>query len=133
MHLGIDALAPEEDAVRAHFEGELPTAVFDATGNARSMMAAFQLVANGGRLILVGLVQGELSFQDPEFHRREMTLLSSRNATGEDFAQVIRTLERGQIDLAPWITHRAAPSTLAAEFPGWLEPERGVVKAILEF
>jgi 2-desacetyl-2-hydroxyethyl bacteriochlorophyllide A dehydrogenase len=133
---GVRAAAPGDDpvaTVRALYRGELPAVVFDATGNAQSMMASFQYVANGGRLVFVGLVQSELSFADPEFHRREMTLCGSRNATSEDFAAVIGALEGGQVEVAPWITHRADPSTLIADFPGWLEPERGVVKAMLEF
>ncbi len=113
--------------------GELPTTVFDATGNVNSMMNAFEYVANGGKLVFVGLVQADITFHDPDFHRREMTLLSSRNATGEDFAYAIRMLEADEIHLAPWITHRSGPETIVTEFSTWLEPERGVVKAMLEF
>lgn len=113
--------------------GDMPTTVFDATGSARSMMNAFNYVAHGGKLVFVGLVQGDITFHDPDFHRRELTLLSSRNATGQDFAYVIRMLEAGKINLTPWITHRASPKALVSEFPGWLLPETGVVKAMLEF
>ena len=112
--------------------GDLPTVVFDATGNPQSMMNAFGLGANGSKLVLVGLVQGELAFNNPEFHRREMTLLASRNATATDFRVVIEALESGRVNIAPWITHRAKPSTFLDDFPTWLEPERGVVKAMLE-
>ncbi len=118
--------------LRERLSGDLPTVVFDATGNPHSMMNAFGLGANGSKLVLVGLVQGELSFNDPEFHRREMTLLASRNATAADFRTVIGALEAGQVDIAPWITHRSRPSTFLDDFPTWLEPERGVVKAMLE-
>jgi 2-desacetyl-2-hydroxyethyl bacteriochlorophyllide A dehydrogenase len=112
--------------------GDLPTIVFDATGNVNSMMNAFQLVANSGKLVFVGLVQGDITFNDPEFHRREMTLFASRNATAQDFRTVIDALESGRVNIAPWITHRTAPSTFIDDFPTWLEPERGVVKAMLE-
>jgi hypothetical protein len=114
-------------------QGDLPTTVFDATGNARSMMKAPQCVAHGGKLVMVGLVQADLSFHDPDLHRRELTLLRSRNATGSDFAWVIRMLEEGNIDLAPWITHRAPAEKLISEFPSWLDPDRGVIKAVVEF
>jgi 2-desacetyl-2-hydroxyethyl bacteriochlorophyllide A dehydrogenase len=135
-HLGVERLlAPGDDPVatlRGALDGELPTMVFDATGSAKSMMGAFRFVANSGTLVLVGLVQGDLTFNDPEFHRREMTLKSSRNATGADFAAVIAALESGQVNIAPWITHRADRATFIDAFPTWLEPERGVVKAMLE-
>jgi 2-desacetyl-2-hydroxyethyl bacteriochlorophyllide A dehydrogenase len=113
--------------------GELPTVVFDATGNGGSMMQAFNYVGQGGKLVLVGLFQGAVTFDDPEFHRRELSVLASRNATDEDFAHVITMLEAGKIELAPWITHRVSPERMVAEFPHWLEPETGVVKAMLEF
>jgi 2-desacetyl-2-hydroxyethyl bacteriochlorophyllide A dehydrogenase len=111
--------------------GELPTAVFDASGNAGSMMRAFNYVAHGGKLIFVGLFQGDITFHDPDFHRRELTLMSSRNATDDDFAQAIELLEAETIDVAPWITHRVALEELPSAFPDWLTPESQVVKAML--
>ncbi|MCC6455049.1 MAG: zinc-binding alcohol dehydrogenase family protein [Caldilineaceae bacterium] len=135
-HLGISRLVdPQDDAVvalQSAFDGELPTVVFDATGSAQSMASAFRYVANSGKLVYVGLVQGDITFGDPEFHRREMTLFASRNATGADFHHVIDALESGRVNIAPWITHRSVPDTFIQDFPTWLEPERGVVKAMLE-
>jgi 2-desacetyl-2-hydroxyethyl bacteriochlorophyllide A dehydrogenase len=135
-HLGINSLIdPQDDpvaALRGALDGELPTVVFDATGNAQSMASAFRYVANSGKLVYVGLVQGEITFNDPEFHRRELTLFASRNATRRDFEDVIAALETGRFEIAPWITHRSGPETFIQEFPTWLEPGRGVVKAILE-
>ena len=86
--------------------GELPTVIFDATGNSGSMMGTFDLVAHGGRIVFVGLFQGEVTFNDPNFHRRELTLMSSRNATASDFREVISAIESGSVDTGPWITHR---------------------------
>ena len=136
-HLGVydwvDPRADGEAQARARLGGELPTVVFDATGNAQSMQQAFGYVANGGKLVFVGLVQDDITFFDPEFHRREMTLLSSRNATGVDFATVIAAMAAGELDLDPWITHRATPETMIDAFDGWLDPNAGVVKAMLAF
>jgi len=41
--------------------------------------------------------------------------------------------EDRRIDLDPWITHRAPADKMVTEFPGWLNPDRGVVKAVVEF
>lgn len=112
---------------------DLPTAVFDATGNPQAMRASFAYVGHGGRLIFVGLVQADIAFHDPDFHRRELTLLSSRNATTADFQRVIAALEADQIDLTPWITHRATAETLVEQFPRWLERESGILKAVITF
>lgn len=112
--------------------GDLPTAVFDATGNVRSMNAAFNLVAHGGRLILVGLAQADVTFNDPNFHRRELTALSSRNALPADFTRIISLIEAGQIDTNPWITHRATLAQVPAVFASWTQPATGVIKAMIE-
>ena len=112
--------------------GDLPLVVFDATGHRESMEQAFALPAQGGTLVFVGLVQGDVTFRDPDFHRRELTLLASRNALPGDFAHVIATLEAGRLDVRPWITHRAALDEVPARFPQWATPEAGVVKAIIE-
>jgi 2-desacetyl-2-hydroxyethyl bacteriochlorophyllide A dehydrogenase len=119
--------------IRAALGGSLPTVVFDATGNATSMERAFNYVEHGGKLVFVGLHRGDVTFHDPDFHRRELTLLGSRNATAADFAAVIATLAAGKIDLTPWITAHATPEELPAAFPGWLNPARDFVKAMIDF
>ncbi|MGN6363045.1 MAG: zinc-binding alcohol dehydrogenase family protein [Thermomicrobiales bacterium] len=121
------------DELLAITNGDLPTAVFDATGNAASMHNAFRYVASGGRLIFVGLFQGDITFNDPDFHRRELTILATRNATGADHYRIIAALEAGAFDPAGWITHRASPEATVEQFAGWLHPETGVIKAMVTF
>lgn len=118
-------------ALAALTAGDLPTAVFDATGNSGSMNAAFAYVAPGGRLILVSIVQADVTFHDPDFHRRELSVLSSRNALPSDFSRIIRLIESGHIDTTPWITHRAELAAVPKVFADWTKPETGVIKAII--
>jgi 2-desacetyl-2-hydroxyethyl bacteriochlorophyllide A dehydrogenase len=114
-------------------QGDLPSAVFDATGNAQSMMDAFRYVAHGGRLIFAGLIQADITFSDPFFHRREITLLASRNSTAREFHHIIDQARAGRIDTTSWITHRASAAGMIDEFDGWLQPNSGLVKAMVEF
>lgn len=81
---------------------------------------------------MVGLFQGDVTFNDPNFHRRELTVLSSRNARSEDFTRIISLVESARIDTAPWITHRASFRDAVKEFPRWTKPESGVIKAMIE-
>jgi len=120
-------------ALRELTDDELPTVVLDATGNPKSMMNDFDLIGHGGRLVYVGLFQGEVTFNDPNFHRREMTLLGSRNALPGDFDRIVRLVEDGRINTTPWITHRVAADQLVETLPSWLSPEAGVLKAVVEF
>ncbi len=127
-----DAANPLE-AVRRLTRGDMPTVVIDATGNAASMCGALKYLAHGGRLVYVGLFPGDFTLNDPEFHKRETTLLGSRNSLPADFTRIIGMIEAGQIDTAPWITHRTSASKLVETFPSWTAPDSGVLKAIIEF
>jgi 2-desacetyl-2-hydroxyethyl bacteriochlorophyllide A dehydrogenase len=105
------------EQLRAIGGGELPTVVMDATGSAASMAGTFDLPAQGGRIVFVGLFQGDVSFNDPNFHRRELTVLASRNALPGNFREVIALLETGRIDITPWITHRFELADTPQQFP----------------
>ncbi len=111
--------------------GDRPTLIFDATGNAASMTGAFDLIAHGGKIVFVGLFQGDVRFDDPNFHRREITLMSSRNATGPDFQRVIQAMENREIDTASWITHRLELGEVPEKF-GTLVRDRDLRKAVIE-
>ncbi len=134
---GVDYIVNAQDNPLARVmeitDGDLPTVVFDATGSGESMMGAFQYVAHGGRLVFVGLMQGDITFSDPFFHRREMTILSSRNSLPANFTRIIALMESGRVNTDPWITHRASADALPELFPKWVSPESGMLKGIVEF
>jgi threonine dehydrogenase-like Zn-dependent dehydrogenase len=134
--LGVEYTFPTdgsaEEALGEATRGEMPTVVFEATGNAASMERSFGFVASGGKLVLVGLCQSKIAFFDPEFHRREMTLLSSRNALASDFKRVLTAVEAGTLDTRPWITHRASLADLGEALPSWMDPGSRVLKAMVE-
>jgi alcohol dehydrogenase len=111
--------------------GALAQVVIDATGHHVSMGKALNYVAFTGRLVFVGITTQEIAFGHPLMHRREMTLLASRNALPPDFTRIIRLIEEGRIDTRPWITHQANFEQVPAEFPRWIEPASGVIKAIV--
>ncbi|NCI50558.1 zinc-binding alcohol dehydrogenase family protein [Sediminibacterium roseum] len=113
--------------------GDMPSMVIDATGNQKAINHSFQYLAHGGRYVLVGLQKGEISFSHPEFHKREATLMSSRNATREDFDHVMDCMKKGLVQPTHYITHRTAFENVQAEFTNWLNPANGVIKAMVSF
>lgn len=110
---------------------ELPSVVFDATGNKHSMTGAFDYVAHGGTLVYVGLVKDQITFSDPDFHAKELTLMGSRNATQEDFQYVISCLNEGKIDSAAYISEMIPFERFAKEHVDLLKPNRGVIKSMI--
>jgi len=111
----------------------MPTVIIDATGNLKAIENAFQYLAHGGRYILVGLQKGEISFSHPEFHKRESTLMSSRNATRQDFEQVMVAMTQGLIKPTTYITHRVNFEQVKDNFKAWLNPANGMIKAMINF
>ncbi len=112
--------------------GAMPSYVFEATGNLSSMHAAFDYPGHGGTLVFVSIVKGRVAFDDPEFHARELSVLSSRNATRADFEHVIASIRAGKIEVDRFITHRAPIDAVPETFDSWLEPGTGVMKAMIE-
>jgi len=111
---------------------DMPTVVIDATGNLKAINNAFQYMAHGARYVLVGLQRNEIVISHPEFHKREATLMSSRNATPEDFNHVLNSMKNKLLDPATYITHRVQFDEVKDNFESWLDPANGVIKAMVE-
>ena len=119
--------------LREVLSGELPTTVFDCTGSPQSMMNAFEYVAHSGKLVFVGLFSGNVTFHDPAFHARELTLMSSRNATGNEHQRITQLMEAGKINVTPWITHRMAYTSIVENFPRWVGSDSAGIKVIIDW
>jgi 2-desacetyl-2-hydroxyethyl bacteriochlorophyllide A dehydrogenase len=113
--------------------GDMPTVVIDCTGNLKAINSAVQYMAHGARFVLIGLQREEISISHPEFHKREGTMLSSRNALPKDFEFVIACIKNGSVKPPDYITHRISFSAIKDEFSKLTQPESQVVKAIIEF
>ena len=107
--------------------------VFDCTGDRGSMEQSLNLLQQGGKLIFVGLVNDHVALFDPDLHRREATLLSSRNSVPAEHHQVLAAMASGQIDVGAWPTEFASLVIMPERFPAWLHREAGVVKAVVNW
>lgn len=133
---GVATISGEDDVsarIGALTEAEGFDVVFDATGNSAAMQQSFDHVAHGGRCVLVSVVKEPITFKDPDFHRKEMSLLGSRNATSEDFERVIAAIRDGVVPVDRIITHRTTLSGAVEAIPRWASDKSGLVKAIVEF
>ncbi len=134
--LGVAHAVPLGDGGEARLSavtnGEFFDVVFDATGNAKAIERGFGFVAHGGTYVLISVVRDTITFSDPEFHKRETTLLGSRNATTEDFETVIAAMRDGIVPTTALNTHRMRLADVPTDFEQLLDPKQGVVKAIVE-
>jgi 2-desacetyl-2-hydroxyethyl bacteriochlorophyllide A dehydrogenase len=132
---GVAAVAAGRDAseaVSALTHGDGFDVVFDATGNHAAMEKGFEFVAHGGRYVLVSVVKDPITFMDPDFHRKEMTLLGSRNATSADFERVIAAIRDGTVPIDRLITHRTSLTDAVRHIPLWATQKTGLIKALVE-
>lgn len=112
--------------------GEGFDVVVDATGNAAPIERGFGFLGHGARYVLLSVVRQDITFSDPEFHKREATLIASRNAQADDFAEVVRQIGAGRVPTRALNTHRGRLDDGVALFAEWARPEAGVIKAILD-
>lgn len=127
----VNAMENSLQTLLACNDNELPTAVIDASGNKKALESGVQYMAHGGKYILVGHHKGDLSFNHPYIHSKEATIMCSRNATIEDMLEVKRVLESGDFPTEAYITHEVPFVEMIKNFDSWLQPETGVVKAML--
>ncbi len=136
-HLGVEyILNAKNPSTNKQFEditnGELAPVVIDATGNIAAINNAFRYMSHRGRYVLVGLQKESITFSHPDFHKKEGTLMSSRNATKADFEFVIDSVHSKRIDPLPLITNRVPFLKVKDEFASWLNPANNVIKALVE-
>ncbi|ONH51218.1 2-desacetyl-2-hydroxyethyl bacteriochlorophyllide A dehydrogenase [Pseudomonas cedrina] len=132
IHAAVKIGEGDKETLAELTEGDFFDVVFDATGNARAMERGFEFIAHGGTYMMISVVRDSITFSDPEFHKREATLMGSRNATHEDFRHVEECLRNGLIPHAALNTHRLTLSDVPNAFATLLDPKQGVVKAIIE-
>ena len=130
----VDPSAADFEAqLRALFGGSLAQKVLDATGNPHAMNNSVNLIRHGGTIVFVGLFKGDLQFSDPEFHKKETTMMGSRNATPEDFAKVGRLMAEGKLSAEMMLTHRYPFSQLAEIFEQDVINNRALIKGVITF
>ncbi len=129
-HHSIKRYYPSHEEAR---QEEPSMLVFDCTGDRGSMENSIHLLQQGGKLIFVGLINDHVSLFDPDLHRREATILASRNSTVAEHHRVLELMESGQIDVSKWPMECAAPEAMGTRFPLWLHRQAGIVKAVVQW
>lgn len=129
---GIVANDGTAEAVKAKTDGDGFDIVFDATGYGPSMEKAFGFVAHGGALVLVSVVKDDIRFSDPEFHKREMMVIGSRNATRVDFEHVADSIAGGLVPVDKLITHRTTLADAPRDLARWAHEKSGLIKAVIK-
>lgn len=81
------------------------------------MNAGLSWLAHGGGYVLLSVVKDDLRFADPEFHKREATLIVSRNALAVDFDHVILNIRNETVPIEKLATHETSFADAVTNLP----------------
>lgn len=118
--------------VREITSGEMASVVIDCSGSLSAINKSFRYMAHAGRYVLIGLQKDPITVDHPEFHKREGTLMSSRNATVDDFYRVADAIKEGVIKASDYITQRLPFSQLADRFNTLVDPAGLTIKTLVD-
>jgi L-iditol 2-dehydrogenase len=96
--------ASQEDLARAlaRLGGPIDVAV-EAVGYAPTIRQACAAVRQGGRVVLLGNLEREVSLNVPDLIAREVTLIGSYASAGE-YGEAVRLVGSGAVDVRPLIS-----------------------------
>lgn len=104
---------------------------FEVAGEDAALADAIDAVRPGGRVVVVGIPDGDrTSFTASTARRKGLTLLLCRRMEPADLPRAIRLVETGRVELAPLVSERYALSQWNEAF-GALVERRGL-RAIVE-
>ncbi|MGY9034074.1 MAG: zinc-binding dehydrogenase, partial [Rhodobacterales bacterium] len=129
---GFDSGHTSADAAIKATDGEGYDVLFDATGYGGAIEAGFPAVAHGGSYVLVSVVKDDITFNDPEFHKREMRLIGSRNALKADFDWVMSAFRDNLIDADALCSNVISLDDLTTAFGELAAGRAGLIKAIVQ-
>ena len=114
-------------------EGDGAEFVFEASGNLKAIESTIGLLAHGGKIILVGIQKQSFTFHHPDFHKKETTLMSSRNAVPADFENVIKFFNQPQSSDFHFINNRIRFENAASWFMDANTQKNKIIKSVISF
>jgi L-iditol 2-dehydrogenase len=106
--------------------------VFECSGDPACINQAMQLLAPGGRLVLVGIPgDTEVRFDIHTMRRKELTFVNVRRQEG-CVAPVIRLMDEGKLNADAMLTHHFPLEQIQEAFELVADYRDGVIKAIVD-
>jgi len=110
--------------------GQGPDVVIEAVGKADTIQSTLDLVAFGGRVVIIGHAKDPVPLPMHALLRKEVDLLGSRNSC-RAFPEVIDLVRRGVVDLTAAVSHRLPFADAIEAFHLWHSHAEPVTKIIL--
>ena len=124
---GVDAVA----AAREWSGDEGPEVVFEATGVPEIADTALRLVAQAGRVVVVGLSASDAPLRVGDLAFKEVDLLGVSCCNGDEFAEAVDLVDRRQEELAGLVTHEFPLAETPEAIVYAIEHPGEVMKAVI--
>lgn len=124
-----DALKKEIDQLT---EGSGVNLVIEAVGIPETFVTAVDLAAYCGRVVYVGYSKAPVTYETKFFNLKELDIFGSRNASREDFDDVVQTLASLNDASDQLIIKDIAFSEAADALPYWDQNPQVVLKLVVE-
>ena len=130
--LGADRVAQGHEAIAEWTNGRGVDVVLEATNSPRGPQHAAEAVRIGGRLVLVGIPEGDtFTLTASHVRRKGLTIKLSRRM-GHVYPRAIQMVERGLVDVASLVTHRFGLEQAGDAFALQADYRDGVIKSVVE-
>ncbi len=106
--------------------------VIEAVGSPQTYVAAVKEVAFTGRVVCIGYAKDDVSFATKLFVQKELDILGARNATPNDFHNVIEFLRKKLLPLEQIITRTITLEQVADAVEGWAAEPGATIKMLLK-
>ena len=113
-------------------DGEGASLVVEAVGLPETFTAAVDLAAFCGRVVYVGYSKAPVTYETKFFNLKELDILGSRNATRDDFADVIASLEVMGNKAEQLISRTVSMDEADGVLPYWENNKDDVLKLVVE-
>jgi threonine dehydrogenase-like Zn-dependent dehydrogenase len=114
-------------------QGKGPDVVVEAAGNPATYRMAVEEVAFTGRVVCIGYAGIEVAFATKLFVQKEMDILGSRNATADDFKNVMAYLEQGTFPMNRMLSRVVSVEEAGEALRSWADNPGRVMKILVEF
>ncbi len=112
-------------------DGGLPEVVVEATGAKEPMQQSLDVVAQAGRVLVVGLSTHEVPLRISALPFRELDLLGVSCCNAADFAEAVELVARRRTSVEPLISHEFALEEAPAAIEFAIEHPADVMKAVV--
>lgn len=120
------------DKLQALTNGDGPGVAIEAVGLPATFRAAVDEVSFAGRVVYIGYAKEAVSYETKYFVMKELDIHGSRNATMQNFADVIKVLESGRYPVKETITRCVPFAEAGAALAGWAADPSRVTKIHVE-